>query len=163
MKIKLMNESFHGIGFRNLQRSSLSQHFPFEDFFSAITTQFPASPHQIDWNQSHPTIFRKERDEKSLALPELSSKKLNRTLTVQGSRRERWKTFSSIREVKAGSPAAVPRRTQGTKGETADSTGLSGTETQDVGAEEGSHLIFFLGLTNISTCSHFPTSQASSC
>lgn len=55
---------------------------------------------------------------------------------AQGLRHESWKDFSSVIEVKIASPAALLQCTQMTEAETANSTGLSGTEIQDVSAEE---------------------------
>lgn len=91
-------------------------------------------------------LFQEGAGSKSLALPELSFKKLNHMLMAQGSWHEHWKACCSFVEAKAASPAALPW--QGTKIETADSSGSSGTETQDSSAEEGPILIFFpLSLT----------------
>lgn len=131
-----IHESSCRISFKNLQNQ-------FQKFAEVLS--FPALPfcqQSLHSFQHHPikltetncfkkisVFFRKERDEKSLALPDLSSEKLNHMLMVQGSRRKHWKAISSIVEVKAASLADLLRCTQATEVETADSTGSSGTET----------------------------------
>lgn len=107
---------------------------------SATTMQFPASPHQTDWNQLLPTnfqrFFRKKRDE--MLCQDLSSKKLAPMLMAQGWSGKTWSAFSSNRGTKGGAAAAFLSHTRGTREvEMASSAVLSGTETQDVSEEEG--------------------------
>lgn len=95
MNIKVVNKSFCAIDLKNLHKPSPSQHFPSEEFFCYHSQQFSR------------VFFQEGAGSKSLALPELSFKKLNHMLMTQGSWPECRKAFCSLLEIKAASPAAL--------------------------------------------------------
>lgn len=120
MKIKLMNESFCGTGFKNLQKSSPTQHCPFENFFSHHYTVSSTKLTETSHFQQFSRVFS-GRSWMKIHLLCQSSPLKKHVLMSQGSQCEHWRCFSSIIKVNTESPAVLLQLTEGTKVDTTNS------------------------------------------